>query len=285
MSAALQFTPVLDAVLASTDDLKGPILSGEVFAELSQRVFAASGIVLREGKEQLVQSRIGRRLRALGLESFEEYVARLDRDPEEQTHFVSAITTNLTAFFRELHHFEILAAELRARRLGSEPIRVWSSACSSGEEPYSAAMVLEEAGAAGRILATDIDEEVLASASSGVYRLDRLEGLSVERRRHFLDRGTGEREGLARVKATLRQRVEFKQLNLVERWSLRAPFDVIFCRNVLIYFDPPTQSEVVRRLIGSLKVGGLLFLGHAEVPPEQERRLALVGHTAFRRVS
>jgi chemotaxis protein methyltransferase CheR len=146
-------------------------------------------------------------------------------------------------------------------------------------------MVLEEEGALGRVLATDIDEEVLASASAGVYRLDRLEGLALERRRRFLDRGAGERQGFARVKASLRQRVEFQRLNLVERWSLRAPLDVVFCRNVLIYFDPPTQSDVVRRLIGALKVGGLLFLGHAEVPPEHERRLALVGHTAFRRVS
>lgn len=285
MNAGLDLAPTLDAVLASTDDLKGPTLTGAAFADLAQRVFAASGIVLREGKEQLVQSRIGRRLRALGLESFEAYLARLDRDPEERTHFVSAMTTNLTAFFREGHHFDILAAELRARRASLEPLRVWSSACSSGEEPYSIAMVLEEEAANGRVFATDIDEEVLASASSGVYKVDRLEGLSLERRRRFLDRGAGAREGFARVKTNLRQRVEFQRLNLVERWTLRAPFDVIFCRNVLIYFDLPTQSDVVRRLIGSLKVGGLLFLGHAEVPPEQERRLALVGHTAFRRVS
>ena len=176
------------------------------------------------------------------------------------------MTTNLTAFFREAHHFPILAEHVRKSR---EPIEIWCSAASTGEEPYSIAMTVCEAfntlTPPVKIIATDIDTNVLAAGANGVYNMDRLEKLSPERARRFFLKGKGAQEGLARVRPELRQMISFKPLNLLaDGWQLKGPFDVIFCRNVMIYFDKPTQGKILSRFAPLMKPDGLLFAGHSE---------------------
>ena len=216
----------------------------------------------------MVYSRLARRLRATGISSFSQYLNDLEsgRDAQEWEAFTNALTTNLTSFFRETHHFPILAEHLKKVK---EPIDIWCSASSTGEEPYSIAMTACEAfntlTPPVRIIATDIDTNVLAAGASGVYGMDRLDKLSPERARKFFQKGKGEQEGLARVRPELRQMITFKQLNLLEDgWSVKGPFDVIFCRNVMIYFDKPTQGKILSRFAPLMKPDGLLFAGHSE---------------------
>lgn len=260
----------------------GPELGDAACAALVDRIYRTTGISLDCSRRPLLRARVGRRLRALGLEDFDTYVALLDQRPDELAELISVITTNLTSFFREQHHFDLLAQFLRGR---SGLQRLWSAACSTGEEPYSMAIVATEAGALTKILATDIDEEVLEHTRHGVYDVTRLDPLSAERRLRFFERGVGPLDGLYRVKAATRALVDARSLNLVGPWVMREPVDVIFCRNVIIYFDPPTQVRVIRRLVDALRVGGLLFLGHSESLREPEHRLVAEGPTTFRRVS
>ena len=248
----------------------GPELGDNACKALIERIHRTTGISLDCSRRPLVRARVGRRLRALGLDDFDDYVALLDRNPDELAELVSVITTNLTSFFREQHHFDLLAQFLRGRT-GLQ--RLWSAACSTGEEPYSMAIVAAEAGVQAKILATDIDEEVLEHTRQGVYDESRL------------DRGVGPLDGLYRVKATTRAMVDARSLNLVGPWVMREPVDALFCRNVIIYFDPPTQVRVIRRLVDALRVGGLLFLGHSESLREPDNRLLAEGPTTFRRTS
>ncbi|HLT26942.1 MAG TPA: CheR family methyltransferase [Zeimonas sp.] len=229
-----------------------------------------AGIHLGAAKQAMVYSRLSRRLRALGHSSFASYLDWLERsgDPRaeaEWQEFVNCLTTNLTAFFREEHHFEMLADELRRR--ARTRLRIWCSAASTGEEPYSLAMTVVETlgpGADVRILCSDINTKVLASAEQGVYRAD-AGGLSTERlRRHFL-RGTGPNQGFVRVRPELRRLVSFRTLNLTDgRWVLDEPADFVFCRNVMIYFDSATQRRVLERIHAAMAPGGWLFAGHSE---------------------
>lgn len=260
----------------------GPELGDNACAALIERIHRTTGISLDCSRRPLVRARVGRRLRALGLDDFDDYVALLDRSPDELAELVSVITTNLTSFFREQHHFDLLAQFLRGRT-GLQ--RLWSAACSTGEEPYSMAIVAAEAGVQAKILATDIDEEVLDHTRQGVYDESRLDPLSVERRLRFFERGVGPLDGLYRVKASTRAMVDARSLNLVGPWVMREPVDALFCRNVIIYFDPPTQVRVIRRLVDALRVGGLLFLGHSESLREPDNRLLAEGPTTFRRTS
>ena len=242
------------------------------FQRVRDLIAAYAGISLHERKQSMVYNRLARRLRATGRRSFHDYLDSVEApNSEERERFVNALTTNLTAFFREPHHFEMLAA--RARR-GSR-LNVWSAACSTGEEAYSAAIILREAGCDGRILATDVDTDALATAAGGVYKLEAAERAGLQRMRpHFL-RGTGENEGLARLRPEIRAMVRFEQHNLLkDEWQGRAGFDAVFCRNVMIYFDRIAQQRLLARLAAALVPGGLLFLGHSES--------CAAGHPAFR---
>jgi chemotaxis protein methyltransferase CheR len=238
------------------------------FARVRALIYRQAGISLGESKQEMVYSRLARRLRAKGLNSFEEYLDRLEsgRDNEEWVAFTNALTTNLTSFFREAHHFPILAEHLRKMRA---PLSIWCSASSTGEEPYSIAMTVCEAFGSltppVSIVATDIDTNVLETAANGVYPIDRIEKMTQDRVKRFFQRGKGERSGLVRVRPELRQLVTFKPLNLLaSNWPVSGAFDVIFCRNVMIYFDKPTQSKILARFVPLMKPDGLLFAGHSE---------------------
>ncbi len=238
------------------------------FERVRGLIYQRAGISLTESKQEMVYSRLARRLRATNINSFGQYLDLLERgqDPEEWEAFTNALTTNLTSFFREEHHFPVLADFARQLK---DPITVWCSASSTGEEPYSIAMTLCEAYGTltppVKIVATDIDTNVLATAAKGVYNYDRLEKMSNERMKKFFLRGKGEQSGLVRVRPELRQLIEFKQLNLLAPgWPISGGFDVIFCRNVMIYFDKPTQKTILQRFAPLLKPHGLLFVGHSE---------------------
>jgi len=258
------------------------------FDRVRQLIYQHAGISLHAGKQAMVYSRLSRRLRDMGQQSFGQYLKSLESaaatDPEWQE-FVNCLTTNLTSFFREEHHFQVLAADLKART--SSGLRIWCNAASTGEEPYSIAMTCAEAlGSTGsvKIVASDIDTKVLATASRAVYGAD-ARGLSPERlRAHFL-RGKGANSGSIRVKPELARLIEFRTHNLMEtRWSLGEPFDIVFCRNVMIYFDAPTQRRVLERIHGVMKPKSLLFVGHSENFTESKDLFRLRGKTVYERV-
>ena len=238
------------------------------FSRVRKLIYQHAGISLSEAKSDMVYSRIGRRLRTVGYGSFKEYLDNLEgqNDPAEWEAFTNALTTNLTSFFREEHHFPILAEHLSKLK---GPIRIWCSAASTGEEPYTIAMTVCEAFGTMKppveIIATDIDTNVLATASRGVYPYERVSKLSDERRRRFFLKGAGAQEGSVRVRNELRNLISFEQLNLLdEQWALKDHFDVIFCRNVMIYFDKPTQAKILSRFVPLMKPHALLFAGHSE---------------------
>lgn len=238
------------------------------FDRIRGLIHAHAGIALNPGKRDMVYSRLARRLRALGIGAFGAYLEQLQPESEEWQHFVNALTTNLTSFFREAHHFPVLAERVTAaRRRG--PVSLWSSACSSGEEAYSMAMTAIDALGSFtppvRILATDLDTQVLERAARGVYPLERVAALSEVDVRRFFQRGKGAQAGFVRVRPEVRDLVTFRPLNLLgPRWPIRGPFAAIFCRNVLIYFDKPTQYRLLSRFHPLLHPEGLLFLGHSE---------------------
>ncbi|RJT47056.1 protein-glutamate O-methyltransferase CheR [Rahnella woolbedingensis] len=260
-------------------------LSDTHFRRISELIYQRAGIVLADHKREMVYNRLVRRLRILGLNDFGSYMALLESDsnsPEWQA-FINALTTNLTAFFREAHHFPILAEHARSR---PNNYSVWSTAASTGEEPYSIAMTLSEAlgprMASCRIQASDIDTQVLEKATAGVYRLEELRTLSPQQLQKFFLKGTGPHSGLVRVRPELAQMVAFQQLNLLaNQWQLNGPFDAIFCRNVMIYFDKETQEKILRRFVPLLKPGGLMFAGHSENFSQISREFYLRGQTVY----
>ena len=239
------------------------------FRRVCKMIYTRAGIHLAEHKRDMVYSRLSRRLRARGLERFCDYLDLVEADPDsEEQAFINALTTNLTSFFREAHHFDALREQLRAVPRG-DVVDIWCCAASTGEEPWSLAITACEAFGTDtppvRILATDIDTNALATAANGEYGIDRITDLSNERKRHFFLRGTGPFEGVARVKPFLRQLVEFRQLNLLGAdYGMRQRFLAVFCRNVMIYFDKPTQYEVLRRIAPLLASGGRFYAGHSE---------------------
>lgn len=257
------------------------------FSRVQALIHQRAGIHLHDGKHAMVYSRLSRRLRETGHSNFRDYLGWLESgDGPEWQQFVNALTTNLTAFFREQHHFDIFSQLLRTRPAG--PWSVWCSAASTGEEPYSIAMTaLEslEARAQFRLAASDIDSSVLATAAQGVYRLEGLKGLSQAQLQRFFLRGKGGNAGLARVRPELRRAIDFLRVNLVgDRWPFHEPFDAVFCRNVMIYFDEPTQRRVLERIHGLLKPGGMLFVGHAENFSDSRDLFALRGKTVYERL-
>ncbi len=273
----------------------GPVLGDAEFQFLRGFVLQQCGISLGEHKHQLVQGRLLRRLRALGLNNFESYCELLRRDPNaELGELASAISTNVTAFFREVHHYDLLSGELlprwlQERRRDGDRLRIWSAGCSTGEEPYALAMVLAEAleqhqgKVDAKILATDLSPQALETARQGVYPLERIAGISAERCRRWMLRGAGEYEGLASVHPRLRELVSIQPLNLLHEWPMRGPFDAIFCRNVVIYFDQPTKQRLFRRYAELLPVGGYLFLGHSESLHGINDDFELIGRTVYRK--
>ena len=239
------------------------------FERVRKLIYAHAGIALSPAKQDMVYSRLARRLRETRLKTFGEYLALLERgDKAEWEKFVNSLTTNLTSFFREPHHFPLLAEHLKKLQ-GKSPIKIWCSAASTGEEPYSIAMTAVEAFNSFTppvtIIASDLDTNVLATAAKGVYAHDRIDKLSPERLSRFFMRGTGAQEGNYTVKPELRRMITFQRLNLLEpNWSLRGPFDALFCRNVMIYFDKPTQYKILSRFAPLMSDQGLLFAGHSE---------------------
>jgi chemotaxis protein methyltransferase CheR len=263
------------------------LLNDRDFATVRQLIADYAGIKLSLQKRNMVYNRLLRRLRARGVATFGDYLQLVQRqDSDEREAFVNALTTNLTAFFRESHHFELLLARAQqhARKRGA-PLRCWSSACSTGEEAWSIAMVLREAECPGDVLGTDIDTDVLNTARSGVYRMERIATLPPERlRRHFL-RGTGSNEGLVSVRPELRTMLRFGQLNLQSPvWPAQERYDVIFCRNVVIYFDREFQKKLLARLAELLVPGGLLMVGHSESFPAAHPGFRSCGRTAYERI-
>jgi chemotaxis protein methyltransferase CheR len=277
---------VLSTVPALTD--QGLDLSPADFDRVRRLIRERAGISLHDGKRAMVHGRLSRRMRVTGHRSFGEYLQSLDRDPAsaEWQAFVNSLTTNLTSFFREEHHFHELADDLRAR--AGRPLRIWCNAASTGEEPYSLAMVVDEVlGPEARVelICSDIDTDVLATARRGVYDAD-ARGLSTERlRRHFL-RGTGANEGHIRVRPELARRIVFRPFNLTgPDWSdLGAPMDLVFCRNVMIYFDAATQRDVLARIHAAMRPGSLLYVGHSENFTDARALFRLRGKTIYERI-
>lgn len=263
-------------------------LSGADFDRIRELIYRHAGISLHAGKQAMVYSRLARRLRETGHPSFASYLQDLQHGGSalEWQEFVNCLTTNLTSFFREEHHFDALVEDLRAR--ASRPLRIWCNAASTGEEPYSLAMTVAETlglAAQVKLVCSDIDTRVLETARRGVYAHD-ARGLSAERlRRHFL-RGTGANAGFVRVKPELARLIEFRTFNLMSRdWgALGEPFDVVFCRNVMIYFDAATQRQVLERTHAVMRPGGVLYVGHSENFTDSSDLFRLRGKTIYERV-
>lgn len=260
------------------------------FARIKAIIYRKAGISLGDSKKQLVYSRLARRLRVLQLNNFDEYLAYLDQNKNEQQEFINALTTNLTAFFREPHHFSILADYVHRKKKLDGKLRVWCAASSTGEEPYSIAMTLVQAygsySPSVEIIASDIDSAVLQFAAEGVYQLERLDALSLVQKKQFFLRGNGSNKGKAKVIDKLRQLIDFRQINLLDRnWQLDAGFDVIFCRNVMIYFDKSTQLKLLERMVRLLKPDGLYIAGHSESFSHASHLVKLVGKTTYQLIS
>lgn len=263
------------------------------FARVCRLVREQIGIALSPFKRELVYGRLARRLRQLRLDSFDEYLCRVEQGDERETQqFRNAITTNLTAFFRERHHFDFLAGkllpQLQVVNAASRRLRLWSAGCSTGEEAWSMAMVVREALGERigdwdvRILATDVDSNVLDHAVRGLYARERLQKVEPARIRRWFGRAND--DGQYGVNEDLRRLVSFKQLNLVSEWPMQGPFDVIFCRNVMIYFDRPTQHDLVARMAGLQRDGDHLILGHSESLIGVSDRYRLVAQTTHCKV-
>ena len=268
-------------------------LTDAEFNRIRELVREHTGISLSDAKRQLVYGRLARRLRALQLSDFGAYIKLLERgEPAELEEFTNAVTTNLTSFFRESHHFDYLAGEalpaIVARDAGMRRLRIWCCAASTGEEPYSIAMVLRECGQLlngwdAKLLATDLDSNVLAHGIHGAYTQERFGTVSGARMRNYFEDGTGRDEGKLRAAAELRSLITFKQLNLMHEWPMRGPFDAIFCRNVIIYFDKATQRALFERMAKMQRPGDFLFLGHSESLYRVSERYDLIGKTIYRR--
>jgi chemotaxis protein methyltransferase CheR len=271
----------------------GPNLGEKEFGFLREFVLQHCGISLGDHKRQLVQGRLLRRLRALNLSGFEAYCDLLRRDPESELgELSSCISTNVTSFFREMHHYDMLIDELLPRWLAEKRggrLRIWSAGCSTGEEPYAIAMVLAEAiertglQIDAKILATDLSPQALEAARKGVYPVDRLGGVSDARRKRWFLRGEGSFDGFVQVHPRLRELVAIQPLNLLHEWPMQGKFDAIFCRNVVIYFDKPTKQRLFSRYAGMLESRGYLFLGHSESMYGLSEDFDLIGRTVYRK--
>ena len=276
-------------------------LSEKEFSSIKQLVFDVTGICLGESKRELVKRRFSPRIRALGLGSYSDYVKFVQENGElEVSNFCNAITTNLTSFFRENHHFEFLASEvlpkIAVRNLSSRRLRIWSAGCSTGQEPYCLAIKLRESFPGlekwdARILATDLDDNCLRTGRSGEYALEGFEKTPekiVEK--YFqalpLDVNNNFAKPMVRAKEDIRKLITFNKLNLMQQpWPMKGKFDVIMCRNVFIYFDKPTQAKLLARFAALQEPGSYLFLGHSEVVQDPHTiGYKLVDKTTYQRL-
>ncbi|WP_317931041.1 protein-glutamate O-methyltransferase [Halioxenophilus sp. WMMB6] len=267
-------------------------LNAKQFKTLCTMVYDMTGIVLADSKQEMVYRRLMRRIRELKIASFSLYFDLLQsNESDELRHFVNAITTNLTSFFRECHHFDYLKESFLPSHLTSQGansrLRIWSTACSTGEEPYSIAITLADffggklSGWDAKILATDIDTNVLAKAKAGVYSADRVGNIEPEIVRRWFLKSKNKSTTEVKVSTALQSLITFKPLNLIGTWPMCGPFDVIFCRNVLIYFDKTTQQALLHRFVEMLRPGGVLMLGHSESVAKGYEQLLAVGKTTF----
>ncbi len=261
------------------------------FERVSALIYKRAGISLAPGKQDMVYSRLARRLRLKKLTHFHAYLDSLEgnHDPAEWEAFVNALTTNLTSFFREAHHFEILAQNLR-KISEKRPIKIWCNAASTGEEPYSLAITACEAFGSMtppvQIIASDLDTNVLKHGEKGVYAIDRVERMDPERLQKFFLKGVGEQGGVVRVRPELQRLISFRQINLLDtRWPLQGPFDAIFCRNVMIYFDKQTQYAILERFAPLLRPDGLLYAGHSENFMHAAKIFRSTGRTVYARAA
>jgi len=262
------------------------------FTRVKTLVYDFAGIDLNDSKKNLVYNRLAKRIRFLELNSFKQYLNFVEEQGESEfVHLINAITTNLTFFFREDHHFEYLAntviPAIIERNKGSKKIRIWSAGCSTGEEPYSLAIVLKETVPTGwdaRVLATDLDTNVVETGRTGVYKMDRLKGVSEARKKRWFLKGSGSMEGYVRVKPELQQIIDFGQINLMNEWPIKDAIDVIFCRNVVIYFDKETQARLFDRYANLLPDNGHLFIGHSESLYKVCDRFELLGQTIYKKI-
>lgn len=267
-----------------------PLLPESAFLRTRRLLHAWGGISLNDSKRSMVGNRLKKRLRSLGLNDFDDYLDLVERDEPERQNFINALTTNLTAFFREEHHFAALADYLREQP-GGKTINIWCAAASTGEEPYSIAMTaVETLGEAAakrvRIVASDLDTGVLAHAEAGVYGIDRIEKLPRDRLRRFFFRGTGKYDGKVKIKPTLRELISFGQINLLGRhWPVPPHIDVLFCRNVMIYFNKETQLKILQRFVPLLAPTSLLIAGHSESYSHASHLFRPVGRSIYRRVN
>jgi chemotaxis protein methyltransferase CheR len=274
-------------------------MSNEIFTRLSDFIYSESGIKMPATKKTMLEARLQKRLRVMGLSSFNEYCSYLfspDGLANELVHMLDVVTTNKTEFFREPGHFDYLTANVIPELIRSagagirRPFMIWSAACSSGEEPYTLAMVMDQFGRRNQgftfqVLGTDISTKVLDTAKEAIYEDDRIEGIPEGLRRVYLLRSRDRKKGLVRVAPELRAHVRFRRLNFMEEdFGMRERMDVIFCRNVLIYFDRPTQETVINRLCNHLQPGGYLFTGHSETINGMNVPLRPVANTVSRRI-
>lgn len=256
------------------------------FKRVCQLIYEYAGISLKPSKQDMVYSRLARRLRANGINNFHDYLALLESDNGvEWEAFVNSLTTNLTSFFREPHHFPLLAEQV-VKQKGQRPVSLWCSAASTGEEPYSMAMTMVDAFGSFTppvsIIATDVDTNVLAYAEAGIYPAERVEKLAAEIVKRFFLKGAGAQSGFVRVRPELRAMITFRQLNLLsDHWPIRGPLDVIFCRNVMIYFDKETQLKILQKFAPLLRPEGLLFAGHSENFHNAAHLFRLRGKTVY----
>jgi chemotaxis protein methyltransferase CheR len=258
------------------------------FERVRRLIYQHAGISLAPIKQDMVYSRLARRLRALNMSSFDQYLSYLENaDEAEWETFVNSLTTNLTSFFREAHHFDLLRKQLIG--LNRRPIRIWCSAASTGEEPYSLAITACEAFESltppVQIHASDIDTNVLKTAECGVYPLERVERLHPDRLRKFFLKGTGAQAGYMRVRPELQKLITYSRVNLLDAsWpTVRGPLDVLFCRNVMIYFDKPTQYQILKKFVPLLHADGLLYAGHSESFLHAADLFRSLGRTVYER--
>lgn len=267
------------------------VFTRQHFVKVRDELYDYAGIVLADHKQDMAYNRLVRRLRELKLDCFDDYFEYLQTTPAEFSQFINALTTNLTAFFREKHHFDFLKNEVipGIARQGERKVRGWSAGCSLGEEPYSLVMSILDApisltGWDIKLLATDIDSKVLSSAKAGIYGRDRIKNLPDEIVHQWFLKGKGKNEGQLRVRPELQSLLTFKYLNLMEDWPMKGPLDFIFCRNVMIYFDQETQAKLLDRMAALLKPDGYLFVGHSEALARHACSFQLVGKTIYQKV-